>query len=102
MRSFDDVIYPHQQRWRERQAESICSLSVEDELECRGLLDGEICGLPTFQDAVDVPCCPAEQIRVGRAVGSQPARLDIFACVIHHWHTGLCGQLRQTNSTCSE
>jgi hypothetical protein len=38
----DDVVRPRQQRRRDREAERLRGLEVDDQLELRWLLDGEI------------------------------------------------------------
>ncbi len=45
-RSFDYLIRAQQERWRDREAEGLRGLEVDDELEPRGLLDGQIRRLP--------------------------------------------------------
>jgi hypothetical protein len=41
----DDLVRPQQERLRDRQAERLGGLEVDDQLELRGLLDGEVGGL---------------------------------------------------------
>src|SRR5215813_4783546 len=50
----DNLIRPRQQRRRDREAEGLGSLEVDDELELGGLFDGEVSGLGAFQDLVDI------------------------------------------------
>ena len=49
----DHFIRPPQHRRRDRQAERLRSLEVDDKLKLGGLLDGEVCRLRTLQDLVD-------------------------------------------------
>jgi hypothetical protein len=44
-RSLDDLIRPQQQRRRDREAERLGRLEVDDQLELRWLLDGQAAGL---------------------------------------------------------
>jgi len=46
------VIRPQQQRLRDRQAEILRRLEVDDEIELRWLLDGKVTGLGTREDPV--------------------------------------------------
>src|SRR5260370_2688785 len=55
-RLLDYLIRPQQQRRWDRQADSFRGLQVDDQLELGGLLDGQVAGLGTLQDAVNVPC----------------------------------------------
>src|SRR5438876_3241671 len=54
--SLDHLIRPLQERRRDRQAEGLGGLEVDDELELRGLLDGEVARLGAFEDLERVPC----------------------------------------------
>jgi hypothetical protein len=47
--SFDDLIRPQQQRRRDGEAEGLRGFEVDDELEFRRLLDGEIGGLGSLK-----------------------------------------------------
>src|SRR4030095_1293370 len=51
---FDDLVGPQQQRLRNREAECLGGLEVDDQLELRRLLDGEIGGPHTLEDPVHV------------------------------------------------
>src|SRR5436190_1712437 len=53
-RSFDDAVGAPQERLREREADGFRRLGVDDELELRGLLDGQIGGLGALEELVDV------------------------------------------------
>src|SRR6266581_4804367 len=50
----DDLIRPREQRLRDRQPERLCGLEVDDQLEFPGLLDGQVSGLGTLENLVDV------------------------------------------------
>src|SRR6185369_2298985 len=53
-RSLNQLICPPQQRRRDRQAERLGGLEVDDQLELRRLLYGEIGGFRALEDLVDV------------------------------------------------
>src|SRR5215510_9927824 len=56
MRSLDEMIGALHERLREREAERLCRLQVDRELECGGLLDRQVSGPGSFQDLVHVRC----------------------------------------------
>ena len=47
--SLDHLVRPQQQRRRDRQAERLGGLEVDDQLELGGLLDGEVGGFAPFR-----------------------------------------------------
>ena len=53
-RLLDHLIGPLEQRRRDREAEGIGCLEIDDQLELRRLLDGQVGGLDVFQDLVQV------------------------------------------------
>ena len=68
-----NLIRPLQERRRHPQAEGLRGLEVDRQLELRGLLDGEVGRLGTFEDAVDVPRRLAEIFGEIRTIGNQAA-----------------------------
>ena len=62
--SFNHLIRPLQERLRDRQAEGLGSFEVDDQLELGGLLDGEVAGLRSFEDLVDVARCATVDVEV--------------------------------------
>jgi hypothetical protein len=57
--SFNGLIRPQQQRWRDRKAKRLGRLQVDDQLEPRGLLDRDVGRLGALEDLVDVDGTPA-------------------------------------------
>jgi hypothetical protein len=51
--SLDDLVRPHENRLRDRQAEGLRGLEVDDQLELCGLLNREVGGLRALQNLVD-------------------------------------------------
>src|SRR6267142_1647930 len=71
--SLDHSIGPQQHRRRDGKAERLRGLQVEDQLERRGLLDGEIRRLGAVEDLVHQTRRLASELTVGRGVGGQSA-----------------------------
>src|SRR5262249_18802186 len=81
--SFNNPIRPQQQRLGDRQAESLRRLEVDDEIKLRRLLDGEIGGIRSFENFIDVSRGAAEQVSKARAVcektsGFRPLCREIY------------------------
>ena len=55
----DHLIRPRQQRPRDRQAEGLCGVEIDDQIERRRLFDGQVARLGTFEDLVHVDGGPA-------------------------------------------
>src|SRR5215470_2310210 len=72
----DDLIRPPQQRWRNRQAESLGSLEVDDQLELGRPFNGEVAGLGPLEDPRNVTACPVPRLVETRVVGHEPTRND--------------------------
>ena len=62
-RSFDDLIRPQHQRRRDREAECLGGLQIDDEVELTGLLDWKITGLCAFDDLVHVVSHASHDVR---------------------------------------
>jgi hypothetical protein len=65
----DHLIGPEQRGLRDRQAEALCGLEVDDQLVLRRLLDGKILRPGALEDLVEVAGSPSEEI-----LGSLPRR----------------------------
>src|SRR5262249_36230969 len=72
------LIRPQQQRRRDGEAEGLSGLEVDDELEFRRLLDGQVGGFGTLENLVNVRRGSPPQICEVRSVRHQPARIDKF------------------------
>src|SRR5580704_14499229 len=70
-RLLDHLIRPLQERRRDREAEGLGGLEVDDELELGGLLDGKVAGFRALEDAVDVSCGSSKVVRDVRSVCEQ-------------------------------
>ena len=71
--SFNDLRRPPQERLRERQAERLRRLQVDDELELCRLLDWEVGGLCTFKDAFDIDWSATVHVQVIGTIRNQRA-----------------------------
>ena len=58
----DHLVRLQQQQRRNRQAQRLGRLRIDDQLELRGLLDGQISRLGAFQELVDVDCGAPSQV----------------------------------------
>src|SRR6266851_6950014 len=72
----DHLIGPLQERLRDRQAEGLGGLEVDDQFKVRRLFDWYVGRLGTSEDLVHHDGRPAEEIFETRAVGHQPPTLD--------------------------
>src|SRR4030095_6410195 len=71
----DHLIRPRQQRGRDREAERLGCLEVDQQFERRGLLNREISGLCAFENLVDVRRGPPKQRGIAWPIRHQPAQL---------------------------
>src|SRR5882724_2866496 len=88
-RSTNDLIRPLQQRLRDVQAERLRGLEVDDQLKLRRLLDGQVARLGALEDLVDEDRRAPPDIVDIRAVGDQPAGLDVLPVRIHRGEPAL-------------
>ena len=79
----DHLVRPQQQRLRDREAERLGGLEIDDQLEFRRLLDGQIGGLSALDDSIDVSSCLAEPIVVAWAIRHQSAIANDEAKLLH-------------------
>src|SRR5712692_5833517 len=75
-RSLNYLVRPPQQRRRDRQAEGLGGLAVDDQLELRRLLDGQVGGLSAAQDLVHIGGGAPPQIAETRPIADEVARID--------------------------
>src|SRR5215467_12648239 len=71
----DDFVRPREHRRRDREAEGLGGLQVDDELELGRLFDREVTGLGTFEDPVDLSGEAGNVLQGRGSVGEQPTRL---------------------------
>src|SRR5258707_15544723 len=69
--SLDHLIRPLQERRWNRQAEGLGGLEVDDQLELRRLLDGQVAGFCTLENPVHVHSSAPIHINSVRAIGHE-------------------------------
>src|SRR5215475_7606085 len=74
--SFDHLIRSSQQRLRHGQAECPGGLEVDDQVELRWLLHGQVTGLGALEDLVDVARGAPEEVRQVCSIGHETTGLD--------------------------
>src|SRR5205809_822163 len=74
-RLLNDLIRPPQQRLRDRQAKRFGRLEVDDQLEVRWLLDGEVGGLRALQNSVHKQSGPPPELRFVRPIAHESSGL---------------------------
>src|SRR5882724_10635368 len=76
--SVNDLIGALQERWRDRQPDRLRGSEIDDQLELRGLFNGEVRGFGALEDATDVRGGPALQVKKVRAKGHETAGLRVL------------------------
>src|SRR5574341_1637802 len=102
MSLLNHLVSPEHQRLGDRQAERLGSLEVNDQLEFRRLLHGQVSGLGTLENLVHVGSGASEQVGVDRAVGHQAASLRILSQRVHRWQAALRRKVYQPYSVSKE
>src|SRR5262249_49906797 len=72
-RSFDHLVGASEDRGRDRQAECLGGLEIDDQLECGPLLDWQIRGMGTFENLAGVNARLASGASEARPIGNQAA-----------------------------
>src|SRR5499433_2409285 len=81
--SLNHLIRPRQQRGRDREADGLGGLEVDDQLECGGLPDGKITGLRAFEDAVNVAGSLPPHISLVWPISDQAAPPHVDTKLVH-------------------
>ena len=77
----DHLVRSQEQRLGNREAESLGSLEIDDQLELGGLLDGEVGGFGALEDLVDIEGGPPIMVRhvdAGGLMSYAPSNIDLF------------------------
>jgi hypothetical protein len=83
--SFDDLVGAGEDQGRDRQAEHLGSLQVDDQLECRRLLYRQIGGLRAVKDLPGVNAELAKALRDPHTIADQAAGRRKLAPRIARW-----------------
>jgi hypothetical protein len=76
--SADHLVRLEEERRRDGEAQGLGGLEVDDQLERRGLLHGQVGGRSAFEDFVHVRGGTPIQVRTVRAVGHQGSLLLVY------------------------
>jgi hypothetical protein len=68
-----------QQRRRDREAEGLGGLEVDDQLKLRGLFNRKVTGLGALEDLVYIDANPSKEIREVRAMCQKPSGVSAFS-----------------------
>src|SRR6267142_1754837 len=82
-RSFDDLVGAGEDRWRDREAERLGGVEIDDQLEPRWLLYRQIGGHGALEDLSGVGAEQAIHAREARPVADQAAGHDALAPLVH-------------------
>src|SRR6516225_11154644 len=77
--SFDHLVGSLKERFRDRKAECLRGLEVDDQLELGRLLHGQVSGLGSLEYPVDIADCPAQDVAVVCCIRHQAAGLRYVA-----------------------
>jgi hypothetical protein len=83
--SFDDLA--GEDRGRDRQAERLRRVEIDDQLKSVRLLDRQIGRLGAFEDFVNVDHAPTQQIAKVRTIGYEPAGICELPEVRYRWQS---------------
>src|SRR4051794_8031885 len=83
--SFDHLIRTGEKRGWDREAEGSGGPQVYDEIELRRLLDGQVGGLGSLQNLINVGGGAPNQIGKVCAIGHEPTGIDKLAIRVHGW-----------------
>src|SRR4030095_4996282 len=98
----DHLIRPRQQRRRDRQAERLGGLEVDDQLELGGLLDRKVSRLRPLENAIDIARHAPVHVREAYAVGHEAAVADVFSELVHGRQTVARSQVDEKTPVCVE
>src|SRR5438105_4175308 len=97
-RSANYLICLEEERRGNSESEGLGRLQVEDQLEFHRLLHGQIGGLGTLENLVDISGGTSEQLREACSIGHEATRLREFLKLGHHRQLVRDGEVRNLSA----
>ena len=82
---FDHLVGAGEDQRRDREAERVRGLEIDDEIEPDRLLDRQVGGARSLQDAIDIARGTARYIAEARCVGQKTTAFDVGSRPIDGW-----------------
>src|SRR5215470_5654664 len=98
MRYWDDLVSSDEDGLRDRQAQRLRGLEVDDQLELRRLLHWKSGGSLAFEDPVGVRGSSTPEIEQTRPIGSESTRLRTLPPHEHGWESSFRGEVDHLHS----
>src|SRR5271166_483807 len=100
--SFDDLVGAGEDRWRDRQAERLGGVEIDDQLECCRLLDRRVGRLGALADLPDVNANPAMDNREAGPIADQAAGRGVLPARINRRNGMARGQYNELLAAVAE
>src|SRR5262249_52519548 len=94
----DHIVRLVEEDWGDRQAQSLSSLEVNDQLELHGLLYRQVGRLGAFENLVHIDSSAFEECRMIWSIAHEPARLRKQYVGGDRWQLVLQGELRDVRA----
>src|SRR5262245_38586576 len=91
--SADHLVCQYQERRRKCNPEGLSRLHVEDQLEFRGLLHGQVRRLGTLQHSVHIDRSTPEEVHITRCIRHETPGIDKLPVGIHAWQATRRGKV---------